>query len=179
MRRIFSSGNTIQAAQMHVTEHSPEAKNEMVDGSWMTPNVAGDEDGNSESLSPLFFAHPIELIFYNLNAKNEAHIRLAVGGKARWGNGDPSSQLVGVSLSAAPRGSSLALSSFRINHVNVSIITNAPCQELHAKLYVHTLERSFSGRVDIPSGSILTIESPYDRTTLAESGLGSYTLMLR
>ncbi len=129
--------------------------------------------------SPLFFAHPIELTFYNLGAKSEAHIRLQAGGKWKWGNGVPGSQLVGVSVLSSPRDSLLAVNSFLINYRNVSIFTNAVCLEIHARLYVHTLEPSFAGRVDLPPGATVTIESPVDRTTLAEHGLSSFSLTLR
>lgn len=131
------------------------------------------------SNSPLFFVHPIELTFYNLGANTEAHIRLDSSGKARWGNGVPGSQLVGVSMSSSPRGSLLAVNSFLINYRNVSLFTNAVCTEIHARLYMHTLEPSFSGRVDLPPDATVTIESAVDRTTLAEHGLSSYTLALR
>lgn len=129
--------------------------------------------------SPLFFVHPIELTFYNLGPKSEANIRLDARCKAKWGNGVSGGQLVGVSISSSPRGSLLAVSSFLINCRNISLVTNAACPEIHARLYVHTLERSFCGRVDLPSGALITIESPVDRTTMAEHGLSSFSLTLR
>ncbi|RDU97351.1 hypothetical protein DWV00_19170 [Trinickia dinghuensis] len=155
---------------------------------------ATDETGNSsvkdsaairkavtegEPSLPLFFVHPIELTFYNLKSNSEAHVWLQPEGGTRWGNGEPTSKLVGVSLSASPRGSPLPLNSFLINYRNVSLVTNALCSEIRARLYVHTLDRSFSGQVDLPPGASLTIESPRDRTTLAERGISSYTLKLR
>ena len=136
-------------------------------------------DASTSPIDPLFFSHQIQLIFYNLKSNTEAHVRLDRDGKARWGNGEPDSRLVGVSLWASPRGTMLTLNSFLINCHNVSLVTNALCQEIHARLYLHTLERSFSGRVDLPSGANLTIESPMDRTTIAECGISSFILMLR
>ena len=140
---------------------------------------ASDSEKEPAPNSPLFFIHPIELTFYNLATKTEAHVLLDADRTPRWGNGVPGSQLVGISVSSWPRGSLLAVNSFLINYRNIWLLTTAACAEIHARVYVHTLERSFSGRVDLPPGATVTIESPVDRTTLAEHGLSSYTLALR
>jgi hypothetical protein len=133
---------------------------------------------SSES-SPHFFSYPIELTFYKLRANGEANVRLEDGGAVRWGNSNPGSKLVGISLSASPRGALLTLNSFVVNSHNVSLVTNASCPEIHVRLYAHTLEESFCGQVDLPPDATVTIESTMDRTTIAERGISSFVLMLR
>lgn len=129
--------------------------------------------------SALFFAYPIELTFYTLRASSEARVQLDASMQARWGNGEPDSKLVGISLCALPRGTTLTLSSFIVNFREIHLVTYQACQEIRVRLYVHTLERSFSGRVDVPPAGAVTIESPLDRTTLAENGLSSFVLAVR
>ena len=161
------------------SNHSVDLVDEHLGGSTKRVCDKRESKDGSAAGAPLFFVHPIELTFYNLPSKCEANVRLNTGAGAKWGNGVPGSQLVGVSLSSSPHNSLLALNAFLINHRNVSLITNATCTEIRARLYVHTLARSFSGQVDLPSGALVTIESSVDRTTIAEHGLSSYTLALR
>lgn len=172
---IDAAGETPTRMAEHIVEGPGKKGRALTDDS--SDARAASKEPTSDS--PLFFVHPIELTFYNLAAKSEAHVRLDSAGTAKWGNGVPGNQLVGVSLSSSPRATLLALNAFLINYRNVSLFTNAACAEIHARLYVHALERSFSGRVDLPPGAVVTIESPVDRTTLAEHGLSSYTLALR
>jgi hypothetical protein len=137
-----------------------------------------DDEGEPQSMDPIFCSYPIHLWLYDLRANSEARVTLDECKKARWGSGDPRSRLVGVSFSA-PRGSTLSLSTFIVNQRELFVAANPACPELRVRLYVHTLESSFSGRADLPSGSSLTIETSIDRTTLVEHGCSSFSVALQ
>lgn len=150
----------------------------------LTSGIADATRSDAEGKEPqpedlLFFAHPIELTFYSLRANSEARVTLNADNKARWACGNPRSQLVGVSLLASPRGATLCLSTFTINHREIYLATNQACPELYVRLFLHTLEPAFSGRADLPSAGGLTIESLIDRTSLVERGLSSFSVALR
>lgn len=162
-----------------VAEHIAEATGHTESEAGFRLQRSDGERGEPAAASALFFAYPIELTFYTLRANSEARVQLDASMQARWGNGEPDSKLVGISLCALPRGTTLTLSSFIVNFREIHLVTYQACQEIRVRLYVHTLERSFSGRVDVPPSATVTIESPLDRTTLAENGLSSFVLALR
>jgi hypothetical protein len=140
-----------------------------------------DDGGFCDPPAPtaLFFAHPIMLTFYDLPAKSEARVTLKEEMKVQWGRGDPRSRLVGVSLSAFPRGATLSLSRFILNSRELIVSAYQKCPEIRIRLYVNTLETMFGGLVDLPAAASLTIESSIDRTTLVERGSSSFALALR
>lgn len=167
-----------EAASTPMTETTSQAAWEIAGDSPADAVPVPERDVGGGSRAPHFFAYPVELSFCNLRANSEARVWLDAGGTARWGGSDPRSALVGASVASSPRGSTMALSTFLINHCIVFLSTYQACPEIRVRLYVHTLEKTVCGRVDLPPGATLTIETPVDRTTLAERGLSSYALTL-
>lgn len=68
----------------------------------------------------------------------------------------------------------LALSSFLVNARELYLQTFKDSQEMRVNLYVRTRQPSLRGRIDLPPGASVTLESQSDRTSLI--GLSSFAI---
>lgn len=68
----------------------------------------------------------------------------------------------------------LALSSFLVNARELYLQTFKDSQEMRVNLYVRTRQPSLRGRIDLPPGASVTLESRSDRTSLI--GLSSFAI---
>lgn len=68
----------------------------------------------------------------------------------------------------------LALSSFLVNARELYLQTFKDSQEMRVNLYVRTRQPNLRGRVDLPPGASVTLESRSDRTSLI--GLSSFAI---
>jgi hypothetical protein len=161
--------SSLPETQLSVSEDES-AQKSVVASTW---DGCDGSDARPESL--MFLSHPIRLLFYDLRQNSSARVALDPEKNARWGNVDRRNGLVGVQF-IAPRGNTLSLSTFSVNQLELLIETSSACPELHVRLYLRTLESSFSGRADLPSGTSLTIESSVDRTSLIERGVISFSV---
>lgn len=119
---------------------------------------------------------PITLIFANLRADSKAIVTVHPDEFALWGSGDARDGLVGWSLESS-RDPVLNLRSFVINTHELFLQTDEACEEIRVRLYVHTVEAAVRGRIDLPPGASVTLESAIDRTSVI--GLSSFFLQLR
>jgi hypothetical protein len=117
----------------------------------------------------------LTLSFNNLRARSKAFLTLRDDQHAIFSEGNNSMQLSGLSLSTA-KDTALNLDSFLVNARELYLKTFDSCQQINVQIYVLTDQPYVKGRVDLPSGASLTLQSPNDRTSLI--GLSSFALDL-
>lgn len=116
---------------------------------------------------------PVTITFSNLRANSKVFLALREDQKAIWSEGDDSNRLVGLKLSSS-KDAALYVKSFLINAREMYIQTYEICQEIEMNLYVRTHQKFVQGRVDLPPGASVTLQSMKDRTSII--GLSSFSI---
>ncbi|MFZ6765740.1 hypothetical protein ACO0LM_01550 [Undibacterium sp. Di26W] len=119
--------------------------------------------------------HPINIAFLNLRANSKALLAIGAGQRAIWSEGGGNNVLVGLGLStSAP---ALYLRSFLINAREIIVEPFQDCAQLNIALYVRTEHTQLRGRVELPPGASVTLQSRCDRSSLI--GLSSFAMELQ
>ncbi|WP_211463573.1 hypothetical protein [Collimonas silvisoli] len=113
----------------------------------------------------------MSLTFSNLRANSKAFLSIRQDQKAIWSEGGENSRMVGLSF-AAGTDPALYLRSFLINAREMILETYQDCSEININLYVRTDQLHLQGRVDLPPGASVTLQSRCDRSSIV--GLSSF-----
>lgn len=117
----------------------------------------------------------VSLTFYTLRANSKAFLSLRPDQMAIWSEGSDGNNLVGLGFgtSTAP---ALYLRNFLINAREMFLETYQDCSEIVLTLYVRTNQKQIKGRIDLPPGASITLQSRCDRCNII--GLSSFALDL-
>ncbi|WP_183085219.1 hypothetical protein [Trinickia fusca] len=118
---------------------------------------------------------PLTLTFANLRANSKAFLTLQADQEAMWSDGSEGDHLVGLSV-ASRIDPVLYVSNFLINAREMYFQTYNDAQEIQVSLYLRTDQPSVRGRVDLPPGASVTLESNNDRSTVI--GMSSFAIEL-
>lgn len=121
-----------------------------------------------------FACQPLKISLSNLRANSKAFVIIREDQAAIWSEGDGTG-LVGLSF-ATTRDPALYVRNFLINAREFYVQTYNTCQEITVNLYVRTPQASIRGRVDLPPGATITLQSNRDRTSLV--GLSTFAIDL-
>lgn len=119
-----------------------------------------------------FACQPLKISLSNLRANSKAFVILREDQAAIWSEGDGTG-LVGLSISTS-RDPALYVRNFLINAREFYVQTYNACQEITVNLYVRTPQDGVRGRVDLPPGATITLQSNRDRTSLV--GLSTFAI---
>ena len=108
----------------------------------------------------------------NLRANSKAFITIRDDQRAVWSEG-VGNGLVGLRISST-KDPALLLRNFLVNAQEMYLQTYADCQEILVQVYVRTPQPGLRGRVDLPPGASVTLQSRNDRTSLI--GLSSFAV---
>jgi hypothetical protein len=117
----------------------------------------------------------VVITFHNLRANSKVHLSLRHDRDGRWSEGISGGGLVGVSLSSN-RDPTMYIRNFFINPREMVLQTYRNSLEIEVQIYVRTSLNFIQGRVDLPPGASVTLQSASDRTTLI--GLSAFALDL-
>lgn len=117
----------------------------------------------------------MNITFYNLRANSKAFLSIRPDQMAIWSEGGESSKMVGLSFSTSTQPT-LYLRNFLINAREMYLETYQDCSEINIGLYVRTEQFQLKGRVDLPPGASVTMQSRCDRTSII--GLSSFGIDL-
>ncbi|MBI3284928.1 MAG: hypothetical protein HYZ65_08790 [Burkholderiales bacterium] len=115
------------------------------------------------------------ITFYNLRANSKAFLSIRPDQNAIWSEGDKTSGMIGLSF-ATSTAPALYLRNFLINAREMFLETYQDCSEINIGLYVRTNQQQLQGRVDLPPGASVTMQSRCDRSNLI--GLSSFAVDL-
>jgi len=115
---------------------------------------------------------PLRITVQNLRANSKALVIIRDDQRAVWSEGDATG-LVGLSFSTS-RDPALYVRNFLINAREFYVQTYNTCQEILVSLYVRTGQPSLRGRVDLPPGAIVTLQSTTERISLV--GLSAFAI---
>jgi hypothetical protein len=118
---------------------------------------------------------PVTLIFASLRANSKAFLSLQADQEAIWSDGGESERLVGLSFSSRV-DPVIYVRNFLINAREMYLQTYKDCNEIQVNLYLRTDQNSIKGRVDLPPGASVTLQSNTDRSTVI--GLSSFAIDL-
>jgi hypothetical protein len=118
---------------------------------------------------------PITLTFTNLRANSKAFLSLQPGQDAIWSDGGESERLVGLSFSSRV-DPVIYVRNFLINAREMYLQTYKDCSEIQVNLYLRTDQHGVKGKVDLPPGASVTLQSSNDRSTVI--GLSSFAIDL-
>ncbi|MGV2287330.1 hypothetical protein AAHK20_01330 [Trinickia sp. YCB016] len=118
---------------------------------------------------------PVTLTFSNLRANSKAFLTLRPDQEAIWSDGGQGDRLVGLSISSRV-DPVLYVSNFLVNAREMYLQTYQDAQEIQISLYLRTNQQGVRGRVDLPPGASVTLESNDDRSTVI--GLSSFAIDL-
>lgn len=121
-----------------------------------------------------FACQPLKISLSNLRANSKAFVIIREDQAAIWSEGDGTG-LVGLSF-ATTRDPALYVRNFLINAREFYVQTYNTCQEITVNLYVRTPQAGIRGRVDLPPGATITLQSNRDRTSLV--GLSTFAIDL-
>lgn len=130
---------------------------------------------NEETYRSTHVFKELSITFQNLRANSKAFLTIQPDQRAIWAEGDESNRLVGLSVST-DIDPVLYLRNFLINAREMFLQTYQDCSAVEIQLYVRTEQNHVKGRVDLPPGSAVTLQSRNDRTTLI--GLSSFSIDL-
>ena len=131
----------------------------------------GPEGSERRRRSPLVY-QPILIVIDSLRANAKVFISIRDDQRAAWSESD-SRGLVGFSISST-RDPAIYMRSFLINSREMYVQSYRDCQEIQLQLYVHTAQQDLRGRLDLPPGTSVTLQTGVDRTSLI--GLSSFTI---
>lgn len=115
---------------------------------------------------------PMKISVQNLRANSKAFVVIRDDQSAVWSEGDGTG-LVGLSFSTS-RDPALYVRNFLINAREFYVQTYNTCQEILINLYVRTAQPGVRGRVDLPPGAILTLQTNTERISLV--GLSAFAI---
>lgn len=130
---------------------------------------------NAETYLAIQVFKPLTIIFQNLRAGSKAFLTIQPDQRAIWAEGDESNRLVGLSI-ATDTDPALFLRSFLLNAREMYLQTYQDCASIQIQLFVRTEQSQVKGRVDLPPGSAVTLQSRNDRSTVI--GLSSFSIDL-
>jgi hypothetical protein len=130
---------------------------------------------NERSFQQIRTFKPVTLTFSNLRANSKAFLTLQPDQEAIWSDGGEGDRLVGLSISSRI-DPVLYVSDFLINAREMYLQTYQDAQEIQISLYVRTDQQGVRGRVDLPPGASVTLQSNDDRSTVI--GLSSFAIDL-
>lgn len=116
--------------------------------------------------------HPLLIYLNTVRANSKVLIVLRDDSDAVWSEGDGKG-IVGLSITTV-KDSVLRLSSFLVNAREMFLQTYEMSQDICIQLFVLTSQSSVRGRVDLPPGASVTLQSRCDRTSLI--GLSSFSV---
>lgn len=119
-----------------------------------------------------FACQPLKISLAGLRANSKAFVIIREDQAAIWSEGDGTG-LVGLSFSTS-RDPALYVRNFLINAREFYVQTYNTCQEITVNLYVRTPQAGIRGRVDLPPGATITLQSNRDRTSLV--GLSTFAI---
>ncbi|NIF98257.1 hypothetical protein F3J18_23805 [Burkholderia sp. Ax-1720] len=117
---------------------------------------------------------PVTLVFANLRANSNALLTLRPDQEAIWSDG-AGRQQVGLSLSSTS-DPVMYLNQFLINAREIMLQASQDVREIRASLYLRTDQSGVLGRVMLPPGASVTLQSRNDRSTVI--GVSSFALAL-
>lgn len=117
----------------------------------------------------------LSITFQDLRAHSKAFVNILPDQHAIWAEGDESNRLVGLSI-ATDTDPVLYIRSFLVNAREMFLQTYQDCSSIQVHVYVRTEQNHLKGRVDLPPGSAVTLQSRNDRTTII--GLSSFCIDL-
>ncbi|KQN26633.1 hypothetical protein ASE86_11205 [Sphingomonas sp. Leaf33] len=117
---------------------------------------------------------PVTLTIQSLRADAKVVISLRDDPPAIWSEGH-SRGLIGFSLSSL-RDPAIYMRTFLVNARDIYLQSYRACQELRCQLFVRTSDTLVRGRVDLPPGTVLTIQTGIDRTSVV--GVSSFAVAL-
>jgi len=132
---------------------------------YMTPQ--GDEFAQ---IAPQY--HHLTITVSKLRANSKMFLNMREDQWAMWAAGN-SRGMRGVAIEAT-KDPVLYLSNFLVNAREMYLQTYADSTEMQIFLYVHTPQTNLRGRVDLPPGASVTLESRCDRSSLI--GLSSFSI---
>lgn len=132
-------------------------------------------DINERSFQDIENFKSVTLTFSNLRANSKAFLTLQPDQEAIWSDGGEGDRLVGLSISSRV-DPVLYVSNFLINAREMYLQTYQDAQEIQIALYVRTNQQGVRGRVDLPPGASVTLQSNDDRSTVI--GLSSFAIDL-
>lgn len=115
------------------------------------------------------------ITFQNLRADSKAFLNIRPDQRAIFSEGDDSNRLVGLSLSTST-DPVIGVRNFLVNAREMFLQTYQDCAEIKVLLYVRTDQSHVKGRIDLPPGAAVTLQSRNDRTTII--GLSSFAIDL-
>jgi hypothetical protein len=115
---------------------------------------------------------PLQITVKNLRANSKAFVVIRDDQAAVWSEGDGTG-LVGLSFSTS-RDPALYVRNFLINAREFYVQTYNTCQEILISLYVLTAQPTLRGRIDLPPGAIVTLQSTTERVSLV--GLSAFAI---
>lgn len=115
---------------------------------------------------------PLQITLKNLRANSKAFVVIRDDQAAVWSEGDGTG-LVGLSFSTS-RDPALYVRNFLINAREFYVQTYNTCQEILISLYVLTAQPTLRGRIDLPPGAIVTLQSNTERVSLV--GLSAFAI---
>jgi len=118
---------------------------------------------------------PITLTFTSLRANSKAFLSLQPDQDAIWSDGGESERLVGLSFSSRV-DPVIYVRNFLINAREMYLQTYKDCNEIQVNLYLRTDQHGVKGKVDLPPGASVTLQSSNDRSTVI--GLSSFAIDL-
>lgn len=116
----------------------------------------------------------LSIRFFQLRANSKAFLTIRADQKAIWSEGGADSRMVGLCMSSS--APAMYLSSLLINAREIILETYQDCDEVSIELYVQTTQPQLQGRVDLPPGASVCLQSRGDRSTVI--GLSSFAIDL-
>lgn len=134
----------------------------------------------SHALNERCFRHthtfkPMTIIFNGLRANSKAYLSLQADQEAIWSDGGEGDRLVGLALSSRI-DPVLYVQNFLVNAREMYVQTYQDSHDIQIDLYLRTEQRGIRGRVDLPPGASVTLQSENDRSTVI--GLSSFAIEL-
>lgn len=132
-------------------------------------------DLNEETYASSEVFRELLITFQNLRADSKAFLNIRPDQRAIFSEGDESNRLVGLSLSTST-DPVIGVRNFLVNAREMFLQTYQDCDEIKVLLYVRTDQSHVKGRIDLPPGAAVTLQSRNDRTTII--GLSSFAIDL-
>lgn len=132
-------------------------------------------DLNERCFTEINTFRQMSITFRNLRANSKAFLAIRGDQVAIWSEGGASSKMVGLSFTATTQPT-MYLRNFLVNAREMYLETYQDCAEIELELYVRTNQKQLKGKVDLPPGASVTLESRCDRSSII--GLSSFGIDL-